>query len=60
MTFFTDMMKNGYTEKEILAVPVESEPDRKCRRMLTIVTKIVDAHRLQKMIDLLAFEKLAT
>ena len=60
MTFLTDMMKNGYTEKEILAVPVEFEPDRKRRRMLTIVTKTVDAHRLQKMRDLLAFEKLAT
>ena len=28
--------------------------------MLAIVTKIVDAHRLQKMRDLLTFEKLAT
>ena len=27
--------------------------------MLAIVTETVDAHRLQKMIDLLAFEKLA-
>ena len=55
MTFLTDMMKEGYTEKEIFAVPVESEPDRERRRMLTIVTKIVDAYRLQKMRDLLAF-----
>ena len=60
MTFVTDVMKKGYSEKEILAVPVESEQDRKRRRMLTIVTETVDAHRLQKMRDLLAFKKLAT
>ena len=59
MTFLTDMMKKGYSEKEILAVLVESEQDRKRRRILTIVTETVDAHRLQKMRDLLAFEKLA-
>ena len=28
--------------------------------MLAIVTKIVEAHRLQKMRDILTFEKLAT
>ena len=60
MTFLTDMMKKGYSEKAILAVLVEPEQDRKRRRMLTIVTETVDAHRLQKMRDLLAFEKLAT
>ena len=60
MTFLTDVMKKEYTEEEILAVLVESEKDRKRRRMLAIVTKTVDAHRLQKMRDLLAFEKLAT
>ena len=53
-------MKKGYSEKEILAVLVESEKDRKRRRMLVIVTETVEAHRLQKMRDLLAFEKLAT
>ena len=47
-------------EKEIVAVLVESEQDRKRRRMLTVVTETVDAHRLQKMRDLLASEKLAT
>ena len=53
-------MKKGYTEEKILAVLVESEKDRKRRRMLAIVTETVGAHRLQKMRNLLAFEKLAT
>ena len=60
MTFLTDVMKKGYPEKEILAVLVEPEQDRKRRRMLAIVTETVEAHRLQKMRDLLTFEKLAT
>ena len=60
MTFLTGMMKKVYTEEEILAVLVQSEKDRKRRRTLAIVTETVDAHRLQKMRDLLAFEKLAT
>ena len=37
MTFLTDVMKKGYTKEEILAVLVESEKDRKRRRMLAIV-----------------------
>ena len=53
------MIKKRYAEEEILAVLLESEKDRKRRRILTIVTETVDAHRLQKMRDLLAFEKLA-
>ena len=60
MTFLTDMMKKRLSEKEILAVLVESEQDRKRRRMLAIVTETVEAHRLQKMKGLLTFEKLAT
>ena len=60
MTFLTNVIKKGCTEEEILAVLVESEKDRKRRRMLAIVTETVDAHRLQKMRDLLTFEKLAT
>ena len=60
MTSLTDMMKKVYWEKEILAVVTESEQDRKRRRMLTIVTEPVDVHRLQKVRDLLAFERLAT
>ena len=60
MTFLTDVMKKGYSEKEIFAVLVESDQDRKRRRMLEIVTETVEAHRLQEMRDLLTFEKLAT
>ena len=60
MTFLTGMMKKRYSEDEILAVLVESDQDRKRGRMLAIVTETVDAHRLQKMRDLLTFEKLAT
>ena len=59
-TLFTDMMKKGYKQDEVPAVRFESEQDRKRRRMQAIVTETVDAHRLQKMRDLLAFEKLAT
>ena len=60
MAFLTDVMKKRYTEEEILAVLVESDKDRKRGRMLAIITETVDAHRLQKMRDLLTFEKLAT
>ena len=60
MTFLTDMMKKGYTQEEIFAVRFESEQDKKRRRMQAIVTETVDAHRLRKVRDLLAFEKLAT
>ena len=60
MTFLTDVMKKGYLEKEILAALVESDQDRKRRRVLAKVTETVEAHRLQKMRDLLTFEKLAT
>ena len=53
------MMKKGYKEDGVLAVLFESEQDRKRRRMQAIVIETVDAHRLRKMRDLLAFEKLA-
>ena len=59
-TFLTDTMKKGYTQEEIFAVLFEAEQDRKRRRMQAIVTENVDAHRLRKMRDLLALEKLAT
>ena len=58
--FLTDMMEKGYPKENIFAVLFESERDKKRRLMLAIVTKTVDAHRLQKMRDLLTFEKLAT
>ena len=60
MTFLTDVMKKGYSEEEILAVLVESEQDRNSRRVLAKVTQTVEAHRLQRMKDLLPLEKLAT
>ena len=59
-TFLTDRMKKGYKQDEVLAVLFESEQNRKRRRMQAIVTETVDAHRLRKMRDLFAFEKLAT
>ena len=43
MTFLTDVMEKGYSEKETFAVLFESEQDRKRRRMQAIVTEIVDA-----------------
>ena len=49
MMFLTDMMEKGYSEKETLAVLIESEQDRKGRRMHAIVTETVDALRLRKM-----------
>ena len=54
------MTKKGYTQDEVLAELFKPEQDRKRRRMPAIVTETVDAHRLRKMRDLLAFEKLAT
>ena len=59
-TFLTDMMKKGYTQDEVLAVIFESERERKRRRMQVIVTETANAHRLEKMTELLAYEKLAT
>ena len=56
----TDMMKKGCTQDEVLAVIFESERGRKRRRMQAIVTETVNAHRLEKIRDLLAYEKLAT
>ena len=60
MTFLTDVTKKGYSEAEIFDVFVESEQDRKRRRVLAKVTEIVAAHRLQQVKDLLALVKLAT
>ena len=59
-TFLTDMMEKGYKQDEVLAALFESEREKKCREMLAIVTKTVDAHRLERMRELLAYEKLAT
>ena len=59
-TFLTDMMKKRYTQDEVFAVLFESERDKKRREMLARVTKTMDAHRLEKMREFLAFETLAT
>ena len=59
MTFLTDVMKKSYSEEEIFAVLVESEPDKKSRRVLAKVTETVAAYRLKQMKDLLTLEKLA-
>ena len=59
-TFLTDLMKKGYTQDEIFAVIFESERERKRIRMQTVVTETINAHRLKKMKEFLAYEKLAT
>ena len=46
MTFLTDVMKRGYSEGEIFAVLLESDQDRKRRRVLAKVTETVAAHCL--------------
>ena len=59
-TFITDLMKKGYTQDEIFAVIFELERKKKRRRMQAIVTETINDHRLEKMKELLAYEKLAT
>ena len=54
------MMKKGYTQDEVFAVVFELEREKKRREMLAIVFKTVDAHSLEKMRELRAYEKLAT
>ena len=46
MTSLTDVMKKEYSEEEIFAVLVESDQDRKRRRVLAKVTETVEAYRL--------------
>ena len=48
-TFLTGLMKKGYTQDEIFTVIFESEREKERRRILAIITKTVDAHRLKKM-----------
>ena len=59
-TFLTDMIEKGYTQDEVFAVLFESEREKKGKEMLAIVTKTAYAHRLEKMRELLTYEKLAT
>ena len=44
----------------MFAILFESEQDRERRRILAVVSKTVDAHRLKKMKEFLAYEQLAT
>ena len=60
MTFQTDVVKMGYSEDEIFAVPYKSEQARKHRHKLAKVTETVAAYHLREMKDLQAREKLAT
>ena len=59
-TFLTDLVKKSYTQDEIFAVIFESEQEKERRRILAIVTKTVDTHRLKKVKEFLAYDKLAT
>ena len=59
LTFLTDVMKKSYSEEEIFAVLVESEQEKKSRRVLAKVAETVAAYRLKQMIDLPTLEKLA-
>ena len=59
-TFLTDMIRKGYTKDEAFAILFESEQEKERRRILAIVTKTVDALRLKKMKEFLAYEKLVT
>ena len=59
-TFLTDMIRKGYTQDKVFAVLFESEQEKKRIRMQASVTETVNAHRLKKMKEFLAYEKLAT
>ena len=59
-TFLTDTTNKRYTKKEVLDVLFESEQEKERRRILAIVTKIVDALPLKNMTEFLAYQQLAT
>ena len=59
-TFLTDMINKGYTKKEVLDVLFESEEEKERRRVSAIVTKAVDAVRLENVREFLAYQQLAT
>ena len=60
VTFLTDAIRKGYTQDEVFAIIFESEQEKERRRILAIVTKTVDAFRLENINEFLAYEKLAT
>ena len=55
-TFLNDMVNKGYTKKEVLDVLYESEEEKKRRRVSAIVTKAVDAIRLENVREFLAYQ----
>ena len=59
-TFLNEMVKKGYTKKEVLDVLYESEEEKERRRVSAIVTKAVDAIRLENVREFLAYQQLAT
>ena len=60
VTFLNDMIKKGYTQDEVVAVLFESEQEKERRRILSILTKTVDALCLKNMREFLAYQELAT
>ena len=54
------MVNKGYTKKEVLDVLFESEEEKERRRVSAIVTKAVDAIRLENVREFLAYQQLAT
>ena len=59
-TFLNDMVNKGYTKKKVLDVLFESEEEKERRRVSAIVTKAVDAIRLENVKEFLAYQQLAT
>ena len=59
-TFLNDMVDKGYTKKEVLDVLYESEEEKERRRLSAIVTKAVDAIRLENVREFLTCQQLAT
>ena len=59
-TFLNDMVNKGYTKKEVLDVLFEAKEEKERRRVSAIVTKAVDAVRLENAKEFLAYQQLAT
>ena len=57
-TFLTDLKKKRCTQDDTFAVIIESERERKRRRLQAIVIEEVAAHNLKKMNELLTYQKL--
>ena len=59
-TFLNDMVNKVYTKKEVLDVLFESEEEKERRRISAMVTRAVDAIRLENVRELFAHQQLAT